>query len=317
MDDNVDSICYKFIKKLNLLQKANKRNCNYKNNLNKKIYNLRVNFFVFTTKFVFLYMDKFHLEFKKRNFSQRIESLFSDIVLDNTKENKEIKREWENTKIILNPLKKNSSVCHCGSEQTVANFFFNRKECDVCGHITELNQYIQSSSTASYNPSKHGKLWLDRIQAKENIMIPSDLLQKIKKKIEEEMINVDLISCNLIRSYLSLFKGTKYNNNVVLIKKMITKKDPPVLSEEEKRIIMNYFMKIISIYDKIKPNEKINFPYHPYFIYKIIESKIEREDKNEILKNIHLQSSYTIKKNDFLWKLICNNIDIEYKPTVI
>ena len=86
------------------------------------------------------------------------------------------------------------------------------------------------------------------------------------------------------------------------------------------QLIHIYFDKVIHIFDEIKPPEKTNCPYHPYFIYKIIEQIIQKKEdrirKLKILSCIHLQSRETLVENDRIFSLICNRIpEFTYKPT--
>ena len=68
------------------------------------------------------------------------------------------------------------------------------------------------------------------------------------------------------------------------------------------QLINIYFDKVIRIFDEIKPPEKTNCPYHPYFIYKIIEQILNKDSdrirKQQILNCIHLQSRETLVDND-------------------
>ena len=86
------------------------------------------------------------------------------------------------------------------------------------------------------------------------------------------------------------------------------------------QLIHIYFDKVIHIFDEIKPPEKTNCPYHPYFIYKIIEQIIKKKSdrirKLKILACIHLQSRETLVENDRIWVLICLRIlEFTYIPT--
>ena len=82
------------------------------------------------------------------------------------------------------------------------------------------------------------------------------------------------------------------------------------------------------IYNRIKPDNKPNCPYHPYFIYKIIEQLLkdpsDQRRCSEILQSIHLQSRDTLIDNDNIWKPICESLSsdclgdrtwFQYKPT--
>jgi hypothetical protein len=123
---------------------------------------------------------------------------------------------------------------------------------------------------------------------------------------------VDRINCEVVRSYLKQLKVTHYNNHIPLIRKIITGQEPPQFTDHELRLLYMYFSKVIQIFNQIKGTTKSNCPYHPYFIYKIVEQLLkeprDKSRKREILSCIHLQSRETLIENDKTWFLICDHI---------
>jgi len=196
---------------------------------------------------------------------------------------------------------------------------------EMLGTVFEDDQFYYQEGNRSkhgtYDPSKHCKFWVERIQARENTEIPSEIIEIIKKYIKRDKIqNKKHITCTLIRKFLRQSHNSKYNEHVPLIRKLITGIIPPQLSEYELQLINLYFDKVIFIFENIKPDNKTNCPYHPYFIYKIIDQIIKDENninrKSQILSCIHLQSWETLICNDILWKNICEQIpEFVYKPT--
>jgi hypothetical protein len=203
------------------------------------------------------------------------------------------------------------------------------KNCGMCqdlyGTVFEDDQFYyqegQRTKHATYDPAKHCRFWVERIQARETTEIPETVLQSIRECITcDKITNKNRITCIQIRKYLRRTHNTKYNEHVPLIRKLITGISPPQLTDHEMQLINIYFDKVIHIFDEIKPPEKTNCPYHPYFIYKIIEQiltkNIHRIRKGTILACIHLQSCSTLVTNDQLWAPICNRIpEFSYIPT--
>jgi hypothetical protein len=203
------------------------------------------------------------------------------------------------------------------------------KECgltkELYGTVFEDEQFYfqegQRTKHGTYDPSKHCRFWVERIQARETTEIPEKVLISIKKLIIRDKIkNKNNITCAQIRKYLRQTYNTKYNEHIPLIRKLITGIAPSQLTDHEIQLVHIYFDKVIRIFDEIKPPEKTNCPYHPYFIYKIIEQLITNPRHNirklKILACIHLQSRETLIENDRIWKLICGRIDeFGYKPT--
>jgi hypothetical protein len=207
-------------------------------------------------------------------------------------------------------------VCtHCGITE------------NLYGTVFEDEQFYyqegQRSKHGSYDPSKHCRFWIERIQARESKDIPDSVIEAVRNCIRRNNIrNKEDITCKEIRKYLSQTRNSGYNEHIPLIRKMIIGISPPQLTDQELQLITIYFDKVIRIYEEIKPNDKINVPYHPYLIYKIIEHILQKKAKNtkkrinEILSCVHLQSRETLIENDKTWKHICDYIDeIEYKPT--
>ena len=185
----------------------------------------------------------------------------------------------------------------------------------------------QRSKHGSYDPSKHCRFWIERIQARESKEIPDSVLQAVRKCIRHNKIrNTEDITYKEIRNYLSQTRNTSYNEHVPLIRKIITGESPAQLTDQELQLIQIHFDKVIRIYDEIKPSNKTNVPYHPYLIYKIIEHILHSKPRDEfykckkrmfsIMSCIHLQSRETLIENDKTWRHICDYIpDITYRPT--
>jgi len=218
-----------------------------------------------------------------------------------------------NCSINMNVLSSQSElICkNCGFTETLYGTVFEDEQF--------FYQEGQRTKHGSYDPSKHCRFWVDRIQARETTEIPKKVIDDIKKSLKVSIGNIDDITCRLIRKFLRRTQNSKYNEHIPLIRKIITGITPPQLTDEELQLINIYFDKVIKIYEDIKPSNTINCFYHPYFIYKIIEHLLKNGSKMrlaKILQCIHLQSRETLIKNDKIWKKICEHItEIEYVPT--
>ena len=222
-------------------------------------------------------------------------------------------------------------MCACNNKMDI-DAISSTLICKSCGLTKELygtvfedDQFYyqegQRTKHGTYDPSKHCRFWVERIQARETTEIPDIVIENIKTCIKRDKIkNKKQITCTQIRKYLSQISKSKYNEHVPLVRKLITGITPPQLTDYEMQLIHIYFDKVIHIFDEIKPPEKTNCPYHPYFIYKIIEQiitkKCDRIRKLKILACIHLQSRETLINNDSVWSLICERIpEFGYIPT--
>jgi len=219
------------------------------------------------------------------------------------------------------------NICECGHELSIESKTseFYCEKCGACsklyGAVFEDDQFWlqegQRSKHGKYDSTNHCKQWLDKIQANENTEIPTKVINVIKKCIRRDKIWIDQLDCSTIRKYLKSNKLSKYNINIPLIRKIISGKEPEQLTDKELQMTYRYFSEVMQIYTKVKPDDKPNSPYHPFFIIKILENIIDVQDKkNDILSCIHFQSRETLIENDRIWKLICEHIEeFKYTPT--
>lgn len=227
---------------------------------------------------------------------------------------------------------KKDTQCKCGSAYSI-NSKYSEFICETCGNMEKLYGVIfedeqfyyqegQRTKHCTYDPTKHCKFWIDCIQAKENKEIPVEHINMIKRCMKRDTIWPDELTCAQIRVYLKELKKTEYNDHIPLIRKIITRKEPAQFTDSELKLIYMYFSKIIQIYNQVKqPAVKPNSPYHPFFIYKIVEqimtANCDLTRRNEILSSIHLQSQTTLVGNDNIWEVICEHIDeFKYEPTI-
>lgn len=237
-------------------------------------------------------------------------------------------REFKRSKILTSIDKIKYDTCICGTKMKV---FPNTSElvCPTCGKILTLygtvfedaqfyNQEGQRSKHGCYDPSRHCKFWVYRIQARESADIPRECIDQLVYCIRRDGItDCRKLQCSQLRVYLKETNNTDYNDHIPLIRKIITGIAPPQLTHEELRHLFNLFDKSVSTFELVKPVEKSNTMYYPYIIYKILDLIIKNGmRKKKILECIHLQSRDTLIANDGLWELICNNLDeLKYKPT--
>lgn len=298
-----------------------------------------------------VYFLEYQTFIKKNNFIGKIDRYYNTLkntvasllknnnsIASRINEIKDKFSTYENSTIIRNTSNIVYNKCYdCARDmKVIANL--SEITCTYCGITENLygtvfedeQFYYQEGGRTkhgAYYPSKHCRFWIERIQARESKEIPESVLNSIRKCIKSNKIrNVEDITCEEIRDYLSQTHNTIYNEHVPLIRKIITGKSPAQLTDQELQLITIYFDKVIRIYDDIKPITKTNVPYHPYLIYKIIEHILKKKQPMDfhnskrriysILGCIHLQARETLIENDITWKEICSYIDeIDYVPT--
>lgn len=193
---------------------------------------------------------------------------------------------------------------------------------ELKGMIFEDEQFFQQEGQrakhGNYDPVKHCRSWIDKIQARESADIPVYVINMIRRKAKNNRLtDLRSLSCETIRKYLHKSRYSKFNEHIPLIRKIITGVAPPQFSDLERRRIIIYFGKIVVLNAKIKPNSKTNTTYHPYFIMKIIEQIVgDVARRKKIIACIHMQALETLIDHDKDWKKICEYIpEFTYIPT--
>lgn len=303
----------------------------YKTNINskltKKIY-YKFNIFISCEDFYGIF-DNF-IDFIYHFFNNYKDLLISSNLIfeKSLKKIFQLINQYKKTQILYNIEDIEYDLCSCGNKMIIQS---NTSEllCIHCGAIHVLigsvfenSQFYQQEGNryahGTYDPNRHCKFWIDRIQAKENTIIEESAINKIKECIKKDKIeNLKNISIDQFRLYLKQTKLSKLNDHIPLIKKIITGYIPPQLNHKELHLLFNYFDKATKIYNQIKPKEKSNSLYYPFLIWKILEIIIEDpQKKKELLNCIHLQSYETLIDNDKIWFQICKHNDkFVYKPT--
>ena len=237
-------------------------------------------------------------------------------------------QKFNNIKLEFKPTEEIVDYCECGNVmQVMADS--SEMVCDHCGYIYELKGTVFSDSQfysqegtrykhAGYEPSKHCKCWLERIQARETNTITETQINKLENCIKRDGItNKKRISIDQLRRYLKDTGLTELNEHVALIKKLITGITPPQLTYSETQDITNSFSKAVKAYNLIRPSYKSNNLFYPFILRKLIEMHVgDYSKRKSLLSFIHLQGSQTLIQNDQIWFKICSATPgFKYRPT--
>lgn len=237
-------------------------------------------------------------------------------------------QQFNNIKLDFRPSEEIPDYCECGHIMQIMAAS-SEMVCTHCGYLYELKgtvfsdaQFYAQDSTrykhAGYEPSKHCKSWLERIQARETNTISDAQLSKIEQCIRRDGIaNKKRLSIEQLRRYLKDTGLTELNEHVALIKRLITGVAPPQLSYAETQDITNSFSKAVKAYNLIRPVDKSNLIFYPYLLWKLIEMHVSDYIKRKtLLSFIHLQGTQTLIQNDQIWARICNATPgFKYHPT--
>ncbi len=211
-----------------------------------------------------------------------------------------------------------SIKCMCGAtmthEQETASLV-----CPKCGVMQMAYGLVadegeKSKRNTNYMPTSHATNWLLKIQGHETCDSKelAEVAALVRAQAASENTPIHQLTCDAIRRYLRILHKAAYNDHIPAIRTRITNIRSPTISSEVSATIINYFDIAMRIYNRTRPGPQ-NAPYHPFFLYKIIEQPcidIPPQDKKRLLENIHLQASRTLRQNDNIWREICKEIPL-------
>jgi len=197
------------------------------------------------------------------------------------------------------------------------------KYCNDCGKIFEICPTIIEDEyslmkqegffikPSDFSPIKHFRRWILLILGESPAFIPHTIINQCRDNILTLSLQSRCIKkeINSIRKTLKNMHQSKLNKHTTYIWSIATGKKIPTIDGNLLHKSELIFLKVVNALKKL-PKKKI---YYPYYVYKIWD--VVLTDKT-ILSFIHLQSDLVVKKNDKLWKQICEEINIEYKPTM-
>jgi len=210
--------------------------------------------------------------------------------------------------------------------------------CPECHRIFEMHGVVyeeahfrsqegQRSKSGCFNPNTHCHDWLVRIQSLESeteIGEPNDPENQHGEKVvallraEARSMNrlLALLTIEDVRTLLSRLGRTDLNRNSALLLKKLTGRDPPVLSEDKKMLAEMMFAAANAARTAVSSLERSNRSYYPYYIFKILDLVLSRDDPDRLLLcYIHMQSKQTLDSNDDEWRKICAVTGWEWRAT--
>jgi hypothetical protein len=220
------------------------------------------------------------------------------------------------------------NVCKCGEEYVIIPEL-SKYQCPQCfrtkylqGVVFDISSATGVKNTKNKNRNaimRHYCFWMSRIQAREDKIIPPDIVSKIQYVIHRDGDNPQDLDCERMREILSdnVVNATRLNDHTSLLIILMGGPAPPQLTADESKKHQDLFVKIIALYDC--PGNK---PYYPYFIYKILENMfVGNTEKLRLLRYIHLQTPDTVIRRDIEFKDIVARSDprdcLVYTPTDI
>lgn len=158
----------------------------------------------------------------------------------------------------------------------------------------------------SYKRSNHFSSWLARVQGKENVTIPTEVLDCIKNTLTKRRLdykNKDHLTTERIRDILKEHSFPKYYANVHRIRYLLTDFRPPQLTEEQEEDLITMFHDITSLYEELQKSGKTrrsNMLSYAFILHKSTELLGFEISHLRLLKH-----DERMRAQEAIWKQIC------------
>ncbi len=195
--------------------------------------------------------------------------------------------------------------------------------CESCGYTEDI---IINSEKASYkDPPRevsyfaykrmnHFNEWLAQFQAKETTEINEEVYKNIYNEIKKN-VNIDIknITHKQVREILKKIEYNKYYEHIPHIINILNGRQAPKLTNAEECQLRNLFKEIQQPFSDNCPEDRKNFLSYSYVLHKFCELL----EYDYLLPHFPLlKSREKLLQQDFIWKLICKDLNWQYIPSV-
>ena len=183
--------------------------------------------------------------------------------------------------------------------------------CPECGihfdeqeyQVYDLQNYMPRIKRC-YSRLDHFKEVLNQYQGKEGRDIPSNVVDKIKDKINEQPMS--------IKEALRELKMTKYVENTNYLEFIINSKPLPYIPKLIEEKLIRYFKMIDRAFNLLY-NDKQSFMSYYFVTYKLLEMMGEYGLMQDIPL---LKTKMRIKNHDKIWLSICEELGWRFIATI-
>jgi len=192
-------------------------------------------------------------------------------------------------------------------------------DCGVCefAYFPALSfrdeQDLRKPNSYSYKRVNHYNEYLASFQGKENVKLPHDALDSVRREIKKQRLEAATLTAQKIREVLKKLRLNSLYEHAPYILSQVTGMRPPKLSPELENKFRAMFVAIQEPFDKHAPKERSNFLSYGYTIYKFAELC----EEDWLLPHITLlKSDDKLRKQDAIWRSICKELRWQFIPTV-
>ena len=168
-------------------------------------------------------------------------------------------------------------------------------------------------SYTAYIRLNHFKEILSQFQAKETTQIPKEVIEMIRNRIKKERItDMSTINYDKMREILRKLGLNKYFEHIQYINSIFGI-NPPVMNEELHSTLCVLFIEIQKPWAVHCPPNRSNFFNYTYTLYQLCVLL----DQTQYLPYIPMMKDREKQlEQDMIWKLVCQDLDWEFFPTV-
>ena len=136
--------------------------------------------------------------------------------------------------------------------------------CEECGtffytpmyEVSDLSNY-NIKHKRDYKKLDHFKEVLNQLQAKEDKVIPPEVIQRISEDLPPMLDTINnSFGIDIARALLRKHKLSKYNENSQLIWSMVSSNRPPYIKKLTEEKLIRHFKQIVAVYEPRKINDE-------------------------------------------------------------
>jgi hypothetical protein len=213
------------------------------------------------------------LELNQLNRIKREKNDISDQYLSKYQANYSLRKSYYSEELL---------ICNtCEIELEFSDGFLVCYNCGMCKQgISDENaemsykdkQNYDYRPQFTYDKQSHLDDWLRRFQAKENRVIPQEVLDKVILEAKKERIkDLNLLTEEKVKRFLKKLNLNEYYDNVIGIINRINGRPPFTLTVEIEEKIKTMFQQIQAPYEKHKPEKRKNFLSYSYTLHKFFQ----------------------------------------------
>ncbi len=168
-------------------------------------------------------------------------------------------------------------------------------------------------SYTAYVRLNHFKEILSQFQAKETTQIPPDVVKLIRNRIKKERItDMSTLNYDKMREILRKLGLNKYFEHIQYINSLLGIQ-PPIMNEALHNTLCVLFIEIQKPWALHCPPDRSNFFNYTYTLYQLCVLL----DQTQYLPFIPMMKDREKQlEQDMTWKMVCNDLDWEFFPTV-